>query len=164
MCLIYNAFQKPNIWSKKNTGVLERAQNDLEQKTEDADIMDRARHAADLLTEFQNFWRHLFVVFTQVCIWWVVGGLTSCTKWLMSKKWWGSTVFDGCSMFSDCNSLHYHPRAELPLISDPKRSRASSISWHMDFHDTPRNLCILRNFLLVTRVVNSREIYFPRGK
>ena len=35
--------QKPNIWSKKNAGVLERAQNDVEQKTEETDAMDKAR-------------------------------------------------------------------------------------------------------------------------
>jgi len=46
-------FQKPNIWSKKNAGVRERAQTDLEQKTEDADVMDRARHDANIHTEFQ---------------------------------------------------------------------------------------------------------------
>jgi len=37
------ALQKPNIWSKKNAGVLERAQNDLEQKTEETDAMEKAR-------------------------------------------------------------------------------------------------------------------------
>jgi len=48
--MICNEFQKPNIWSKKNAGVRERAQNDLEQKTEEADVMDRARCVAHLLT------------------------------------------------------------------------------------------------------------------
>jgi len=37
------------VWSKKNAGVLERAQNDLEQKTEEADVIDRARQDLGLL-------------------------------------------------------------------------------------------------------------------
>jgi len=47
--MVCDELQKANIWSKKNAGVLERAQNDLEEKTEESDVMDRARHAV-LLT------------------------------------------------------------------------------------------------------------------
>lgn len=35
--------QKPSIWSKKNAGVLERAQHDLEVKEETDDVIGRSK-------------------------------------------------------------------------------------------------------------------------
>lgn len=52
MYVLCGEFQKPNVWSKKNAGVLERSQNDLEQKTEGTDVMDRARHAVTSVVVF----------------------------------------------------------------------------------------------------------------
>ena len=66
--MICYEFQKPNIWSKKNAGVLERAQTDLEQKTEEADVMDKARHDADLYTEFQHVQHIELYLYGIVCL------------------------------------------------------------------------------------------------
>ena len=38
--------QKASIWSKKNAGVLERAQQDLEAKREEEDVMGRSKYGS----------------------------------------------------------------------------------------------------------------------
>lgn len=35
--------QKPSIWTKQNTGVVNRAAKDVEQKAEEQDILDKSR-------------------------------------------------------------------------------------------------------------------------
>ena len=36
-------FQKPNIWSKKNAGVTQRAAKDYEEKLEEEDVFERSK-------------------------------------------------------------------------------------------------------------------------
>lgn len=45
ICLLLQncPLQKPSIWTKQNTGVVNRAAKDVEEKAEEQDILDKSR-------------------------------------------------------------------------------------------------------------------------